>query len=909
MNRKTAILKFLEERQTLTSIALNVIKQIKNLTKEFLIFVPDVPFSFSRQGKKYKGFYAFGPKHILRFEAYDSDPKTLVSIAVWETGDSLSESPDYIVHVQDDFADSEAIAKSLVGSYAPQQLGENIKIYREAAKDETVAEFLNEVGYHGETISTLYRKYLKWTDAKDVKPISDAAFYSKLKAYKDNQKSTPREEPSSKITIEKGIKDDAPAPEPEYDEFEQELLNNSVLYKYSMIAEIVKKIVTWDPLYRNAFIYGVGGVGKEQPHSAKILLPDGTWTTMGAIKAGDRVKTPSGRVATVLQKFPQGVKPVFKLTLQDGSTTRAGAEHLWKCKRDSDRKAVIKTTAQLYETLNANKTRFDSREIKSAETWYLPMVEPLDYDAPGLLPIDPYYLGVLLGDGRMTNGLTFTTADAELKSALEAYLADAFDIQFRQMKDDPITWRLVSAASRDGYSPIGSNKLIVALKQLGLYGKRDEFKFIPEVYKRASAADRFSLIQGLVDTDGWMSPSLCFDSTSKQLAEDFVYLVRSLGGRAHMSSHMPTCMHKGKRVSGKCAYNVVANLPIDMGTPCRLTRKKEIYEASRRQNHRWQPIVAIELDGQEECSCIMLDDPEHLYITDDFIVTHNTHTVMQVVDEYADKDRVISYTGAVSGFTGLLQILWENREGKIIIFDDNDAMLENVNALNLLKGAMENRDPRILSYVRFKRTSAPVKAESADLVIDVSKLHENLVSIWQDGEKIAEEVITPREARWYERISGSFVTSRPHLYEDDDYEENAASLDPEIDPAYGMDASGGVPDRFQFTSRIIFISNLMKVPQPLMDRCISIGLLLTKQQILDLIDSKLEHLMTDAPEVSLEEKKKVLAFMQKYIHRIGKPLTFRLFQQLVAIYHSGHPDALKMMYLTMMGEGLQSKLR
>ena len=887
-------------------------------------------FNFARKGKRLEGYYAFGRKKVLRFEFYtgraiqggsQKEPR-LVSVSVWNTGDSLGGRPVFIVQIRSSDALDAArqIADAIQTGQSQASVEEAKEFHSKALMEATlddIKRFVDELGDDGGSFSGMYRKYLKWAEDNGLKAVSDSTFINNLRAIRTRTGvGATTSEPAVKVVP--GVPDDSSSPSMEYDEFELEVLNNTVLYKYEMMAEITKRIVTWDPLYKNAFIYGVGGVGKEQPHSAKILLPDGTWTTMGEIKAGEQVKTPSGRLATVLQKFPQGVKPVFKLTLRDGSTTRAGAEHLWKCKRDSGQEVAIKTTAQLYETLNSNKKRFDNGEIKSAEAWYLPMVEPLEYNASDTeLPIDPYFLGLLLGDGGMTNGLTFTTADPELKQSLENYLSAAFDVELRQMKDDPITWRLVSAASKKGYTPRGSNKLIAALRQLGLYGKRGEFKFVPEAYKRASAADRFSLIQGLIDTDGWMSPSPCFDSTAKQLAEDYVYLVRSLGGRAHISSHIPTCTHKGKRVEGKRAYNVVSNLPIDLGTPCRLPRKREIYEANNRQNRRWQSITSIELDGQEECSCIMLDDPEHLYITDDFIVTHNTFTVQQIVDRFAKPDSVETYKGAISGFTGLLQVLWNNRQKKVIIFDDNDGLLDNANALNMLKVAMENSDPRIVSYMRFKR-GAP-SAREKGIVVDVSRLHEKLVSIYANRELLCEESVTSSEATWYAKMAGTAIDKHPMReadvedYDPEDFTEEDleyGDLDPSVDPAYGMDEEEGVPDRFQFTSRIIFISNLMKVPQPMLDRCISIGLLLTKEQILDLIESKLEFIMAkEAPQVTLELKKEVLAFMRKYVHRIGKPLTFRLFMQLCAMFYSGHPEAKKMAYMTMMGEGMKTTLR
>ncbi len=315
-----------------------------------------------------------------------------------------------------------------------------------------------------------------------------------------------------------------------------------------------------------------------------------------------------------------------------------------------------------------------------------------------------------------------------------------------------------------------------------------------------------------------------------------------------------------------------------------------------------------------------------------------TFTVEQVVDKYAKPGDVVTYKGAISGFTGLLQVLWENRDGKIIIFDDNDGILtgNQQNAANLLKGAMEMSDPRILSYSRFKRKKEFIEPD--EMVVEEEPIiHDEENSEEDLFDKDYNEFLSYDYAEAVLPLNTLLdVSSLREQFEDEDEDEDEAlesdeldsmnyeqtdfdkqeflknykgELDPENDPAFGLGPDDPVPDKFQFNSRIIFISNLMSVPQPLFDRTYSVGLLLTKEQILDLIDSKLSELMRDQPQITLEDKKETLKFMRKYLHRAGKTPTFRGFQQLIALYKSDHPDKMKLMYLTYTNSGMKTSLK
>lgn len=553
----------------------------------------------------------------------------------------------------------------------------------EAAADD-IEEFLAYADTN-QSISALHAEYVGWAKNNGRTALSLPGFRYHYKRINDGDASEADYSTRPTIAIQ--------AKTEEMDDFEKDVLNNSVIYAFELAAEAFKQLLTWNPGFKNIFFYGSGGVGKEQPHSAKILTPAG-WTTMGDISVGSVVTTPNGKTARVIDKFPQGIKPIYEVTLRDGSKTRAGLEHLWKIKTDRNQNPKVITTS-----------------------WIINYLEGQEFPDQVYLPI-----GLL---------------------AKEAY----------------------------GYT----------------------------------------------------------------------------------------------------------------------------------SGDEWQRIESIEYCGEEECSCILLDDEDHLYITDDFIVTHNSFLAKQAIKEFATPSQVEIFKGTISGFTGLLQILWENRRNKIIIFDDNDSVLANANALNILKAAMDSDEPRIISYTRMKKGFG--KKKEAILQIDDSRLDEQIVEGTVKGIRFSEK-ITKEQVSFYKKLLEAEDEDEDYI-EDEDFiteEEAVDDLDTEDDP------DGPVPDKFTFESRIIFISNLTAVPQPLMDRCITIGMNLTNKEITDLIENRLEGLAGDLPGITMDDKVAVLKFMRKYVGRNTKVYTFRLFAQLCALYMSDNPNKEKMMYITLM-TGMKTTMR
>jgi hypothetical protein len=154
----------------------------------------------------------------------------------------------------------------------------------------------------------------------------------------------------------------------------------------------------------------------------------------------------------------------------------------------------------------------------------------------------------------------------------------------------------------------------------------DDEKSIPEIYLNCGYEQRLAMIRGLLDTAGYVNKRGCieFRSTSPQLIKNFAYLVQSVGGYVkHRKKTNKTYVYKSERKACKDSYTVSVyhETPEILVT---LPRKLELIQKRTVRKFPKLNIVDIKKVSTEEVRCIMIDHPEHLYMTDNFIVTHNT---------------------------------------------------------------------------------------------------------------------------------------------------------------------------------------------------------------------------------------------------------------------------------------------
>ena len=242
--------------------------------------------------------------------------------------------------------------------------------------------------------------------------------------------------------------------------------------------------------------------------------------------------------------------------------------------------------------------------------------------AETVYPLDPYLLGLLIGDGSLCDGTpSFSTEDPELVNAVRAVVPAGLTLRRKSKCDYRIT-----TGTRGGPPHARVNALTAALQQLGLWGHRSYTKFVPANYLLGSAENRLALLQGLMDSDG--SPvkggGAEFSTVSKQLLDDVVYLVQSLGGTARVGRpRRTTYSHGGERLTGALSYRVNCKLPSAL-EPFRLQRKLDRWQRPSKYKPTRMITNIRNLGYVEECVCIRVVAADQLYLTKDFVVTHNT---------------------------------------------------------------------------------------------------------------------------------------------------------------------------------------------------------------------------------------------------------------------------------------------
>lgn len=372
---------------------------------------------------------------------------------------------------------------------------------------------------------------------------------------------------------------------------------------------------------------GPPGSGKAQRVSSIVYTPEGP-IEIGNLKVGDKICTPNGSFADILSLHPQGEKDVYRVYFDNNVFVDCCEDHLWVVNdKHWDKKEKFSSNKRLVDTkfliskLN-NKSRYiRSRfSIDTAEFCYFNKKD---------VKIDPYLLGCLIGDGGMSHQLKFSNIDLELINNVGEKITK-YGCAYGSF-DGKCTYSIVSQKGDK------KNNITNLLKEYGLWGFKSEHKFLPEDYKINNKETRLSLIQGLMDTDGTVNkksgmPS--FSTSSFELSRDFQFLIESLGGMCVIKEKEPFYYdEEGNKI--KCLTNYICHIKYNNGKELfRLKRKKDIVKNREKylSKHR---IRKIERVGKDECICIYINSKEHLYLTDNFIPTHNTIiSVVSALDSF-----------------------------------------------------------------------------------------------------------------------------------------------------------------------------------------------------------------------------------------------------------------------------------
>ena len=348
--------------------------------------------------------------------------------------------------------------------------------------------------------------------------------------------------------------------------------------------------------------------GYEQPYSEPVLTPTG-YVPMGSLKVGDLVMNPNGSPVRIGDIVEQGTTEIYEVEFQDGRKVRCGANHLWATCRNGKKFYIMRTVDYMKRKLKQGSPGKEHYPYK------IPELNPLNFDERPVT-VDPYVLGVLLGDGYICGDqVRFSTADEFIVQELQRRLPD-YTIEHKEQYSYVIKSKVK-----------GVNELNRQLKDLKVKVKSYD-KFIPENYKFTSIENRFELIRGLMDTDGSVTNGACgFVSTSEQLIDDVVFILRSLGIRCKKSKEIPgrnnVDFNNGNYSDTRPHWELTVTTEEDI---FKLPRKLEKIRKDRKYNYKGIGIKSIRKTGEfEKQRCLCIDNENHLYITKDFIPTHNSY--------------------------------------------------------------------------------------------------------------------------------------------------------------------------------------------------------------------------------------------------------------------------------------------
>ena len=387
-------------------------------------------------------------------------------------------------------------------------------------------------------------------------------------------------------------------------------------------------------------IYGPESSGKAQPLYSKILTPKG-FVKMGDVKLGQEICTPDGGISTITGIFPQGKKGIYEVTFDDKSKVRCCKEHLWFVNTRYSDLGEVMSLEQIMKHGVSND--YGVRKVK------VPTINPVKFSEGSPLPLDPYLFGFLLGDGCNTR-MSFSTADEEILTILQNIIDDEdYNLKLKKLEGSKYDYGIAKKIKGRG-----KNIVSKTLSDLDLKDKGSHEKFIPNIYKFSSVEDRISLIQGLMDSDGSSSTletsSISFSTTSFMLSKDFEFIMRSLGFRVTTSDRITKYTNRcGEKVDGKRSYRS-SILSTNNINPFRLGRKKESFNHNINSNYCYRFIESVEYIGEEEAQCIMIGHPDHLYITDDFIPTHNTSLTLMAIGEAQKEGKICGFIDVEQAF-------------------------------------------------------------------------------------------------------------------------------------------------------------------------------------------------------------------------------------------------------------------
>lgn len=485
------------------------------------------------------------------------------------------------------------------------------------------------------------------------------------------------------------------------------------------------------------------GLGKVIADDVPVLTPDG-WVPHGSLKPGDYVIGSNGEPTKVLEVHPNPLKDYYNITFTDGTVVESCDEHLWAVQTTNHKKRGDSFQVKPLKDIMNDLTWGTKGNLK----WYIPMVKPVNFNEREI-KIDPYTLGVILGDGSISShSVTITSVDDEILKEVDNRLVGGH----LKKTCHEITYRVNSDGNK--------NVLVSSLKEYGLMGSKSHNKFIPKDYKYNKVDVRIEVLQGLLDTDGYCSKNGTIQhySVSKQLSDDVKELVQSLGGVARQSSKIGSYrLPNGELKHCKECYTLTINLPEGI-KPFKLERKLSRMNGVKKY-HPSRGIKSVEFSRKTYGQCITVEADDHLYVMDQYVVTHNTYqSIVAALETGAEKVLVVCPANA--------KINWKREICNFI--DEDEVSILKTGYWNPKRFTIINYDIlknfHTLVDGRKKYEEDSIRRELVDygfdlIILDEAHMVKNPKS---QRTKIINQIAKDVERRWL--LTGTPIANRPMDY-------------------------------------------------------------------------------------------------------------------------------------------------
>lgn len=403
---------------------------------------------------------------------------------------------------------------------------------------------------------------------------------------------------------------------------------------------------------------GAPGVGKSCSIWSTLYTENGPVYAKD-IQLKDKVFARDGKAYEVQGVFPQGALPAYEVKLSDGRTVICSEDHIWTVRSKSHGK-YIERNRTVKEMLEHGVLDVYAADIRTGRNghahYFIPQCAPVELPAREQ-SVDPYVMGAFLGDGSGTSTHVVITCDERDIDIVEN-MAQILGLPYKStvLKEPFLHWVFVKEF-RTAKTGKSRDQLLQAKDLFKDYPEvrcKAVDKFIPDDYKYGSIEQRYALLQGLMDTDGGINQgtdsnryNTRFGSTSERLARDVMFIANSLGysctisceGRAgepikgSLEKYGKQYYHKNDQ------YEVRFNIPNDEKQKLFRCKRKlaTALEAKEHKKRRHYEHVSIEdirpLDCEEEMVCFQVASPDHTYLVNDCVVTHNTMISKAVAKE------------------------------------------------------------------------------------------------------------------------------------------------------------------------------------------------------------------------------------------------------------------------------------